>query len=313
MRYFPLKFHKESLVLLDKVKGIFNEMADLCPLTVRQIFYQVISQPDSPLENSKGSYHKLGRLLVKARLCGEIPFDQIEDRTRYTSNRPIPLDEIFLHYYPEAWANQSCYIEVFVEKEGLRSFFVRTLRPYYVPVTPIRGFDSLSDVMESAERICQYRDRPRHILVFSDFDPSGEAIFEDFEFRLKQCLIMRGEDPTYYDGEKKKTDLPYLCVEKVALTSKQVEQYCLPPKFVKIEDPRSASFTKKYGKNVVVELDAVPPRLLQEIVLDPILPHMDLKEVERLRKIEQRIKTDGLERLRSLEDSESDESIVVDG
>lgn len=266
------------------------------------------------MENSKKDYGRLSRLLVKARYCGEITFEDIEDRTRYTSNHPIPLEELMYYYYPEAWKYQPCYIEVFVEKEGLRSFFVRALRPLYVAVTPMRGFDSLSDVMEAAERLHGYEDSPRCIFVFSDFDPSGECIFEDFDFRLKKCLVMLGEKPTYYDEKEKKAEIPNLYVKKVALTLDQVEKYNLPPKFVKSKDPRATSFIQKYGQEAVVELDAMPPKVLQEIVLDAIIPYLDLDEVKRNQKIEQTIKTEGLEALQSLENLEdADDNIGEDG
>jgi hypothetical protein len=300
MRYFPLKFSKKSLQILALVKDVLKNNEDLLPLTVRQIFYQIISLQDSPLENSKRDYGKLSRLLVKARYCGEISFDDIEDRTRYTSNRPIPLDKLLYYYYPEAWKNQPCYVEVFVEKEGLRSFFVRVLRHLYVAVTPMRGFDSLSDVMEAAERLHEYEDRPRFIFVFSDFDPSGECIFKDFEFRLKKCLVMLGEEPIYYDEKGKNIEISNLNVQKVALTLKQIEKYGLPPKFVKSKDPRARGFIQKYGPEAVVELDAMPPKLLQEKILESVVPYLDVDEVKRIQRIEQRVKTEGLELLKSL-------------
>jgi hypothetical protein len=304
MRYFQIKFSRKNLELLKVVKEIIQTQKDLLPLTVRQIFYQVISLQNPPLENSKRDYGRLSKLLVKARLCGEISFENIEDRTRYTSNRPIPLEDLIYYYYPEAWKHQPCYIELFVEKEGLRSFFMRILRPLYVPVTPMRGFDSLSDVMESAKRLHEYANRKRYVFVFSDFDPSGECIFKDFEFRLKKCLIMLGEEPTYYNEKEKKAEVPNIDIKKVALTLEQVEKYNLPPKFVKSKDPRATTFIQKYGQKAVVELDAMPPKLLQRILLETIFPYIDMDEVERIQKIEQRIKTKGLEALHSLENLE---------
>jgi len=309
MRYFPIKFQKKNIQLLNTIKEILKNLEDFLPLTVRQLFYQIISLPNSPLENSRRDYGRICRLLVKARYCGEISFDDIEDRTRYTSNRPVPIENLIYYYYPEAWNDQPNYIEVFVEKEGLRSFFVRTLRAYYVAVTPIRGFDSLSDVMEAAKRFHKYENRPRRIFLFSDFDPSGECISKDFEFRLKKCLAMLGENPTYYNKKEKRIEIPNLTVKKVALTLEQVEKYNLPPKFVKSKDPRASSFIEKYGEEAVVELDALPPKLLQEIILEAVLPYLDLDEIQRIRKIEEKIKTKGLEALKLLKNVEQADSI----
>jgi len=304
MRYFPHRFQRKSLELLSIVKTVLDNLKGLLPLGVRQIFYQVISLADSPLKNSKRDCRRLGSLIGKARYCGQISFDDIEDRTRYASNLSVPLEDLLYYYYPEAWKQQPHYIEVFVEKEGLRSFFVRTLRPYFIPVTPIRGFDSHTDVMKAAKRIHKYHDRPRVIFVFSDFDPSGESISKDFEFRLRKCLVMLGEDPTIFDEKNKIIEIPYLDSKKVALTLEQVEKNNLPPKFAKPKDPRASSFIQKYGQETVVELDALPPKLLQEIILGTVIPYLDMDEVERIQSVENRIKTEGLEALESLIDLE---------
>jgi len=286
--------------VLSLLKEIFEKYRDLLPLTLRQIFYIIVSLENSPMQNTKQDYARLCRLLSKARYSGEIPFEFIQDRTRYTSNLPIPLEEILYYYYPKAWEHQPYYIEVILEKEGLRTFFRKILRPFYVPVTPTRGFDSLSDVMEIAKRIHHYKNRRRLIFIFSDFDPSGESIFQDFEFRLKKCLVMLGEEPTYYNEKEKKIEIPNLYVEKVALTLEQIEKYNLPPKFVKPKDPRATRFIDKYGEKTVVEMDAMPPDTLKEIILEKVIPYLNLNEVERTQKIEKKIKTQGLKVLESL-------------
>lgn len=53
-----------------------------------------------------------------------------------------------------------------------------------------------------------------------------------------------------------------------------------------------------------MELDALPPKLLQEIILETVIPYLDMDEVERIQSVENRIKTEGLEALESLIDLE---------
>ena len=308
MRYFPYRFHKKSLDLLDLVKLIFKKYQKMLPLTLRQIFYLVISLENSPLKNSFNDYQTLSRLIRNARYSGEIPFEWIEDRTRHTLNLPQPIEDIIYYYYPEAWINQLNYIEVFVEKETLRSFFHRILAPLYIPVTPIRGFSSLSVVMDAAKRLHDYEDGPRYVFVFTDFDPSGESISEDLDFRLKKCLAMLGETPTLFIDTKdeKRAELPNLQVDKIALNQEQVEKYNLPPKYTKTKDPRASDFIKKYGPKAVVELDALPPEILKEIILEATIPYLDMDEVLRIKEIERKIKTKGVELLESLIDIENE-------
>lgn len=314
MRCFPHSFRGDNIKLLKTVKQVLKSASDQLPMGVRSIFYLVISLPNSPLENTKKEYNRLSRLLGNARWCGEVSFNVIEDSTRYTSNEPCSLETALLCYYPEAWKDQPNYVEVFVEKEGLRSPFRKTLRPYYVKVTPTSGFDSLTNVGEAAQRLHKYRDRPRYIIVFSDFDPSGECISYDFAFRLKKRLITLGENATNYNESTKTVDVPNLKISKVALTMQQIEQHQLPPKFVKAQDPRAESFIEKYGENVVVELDAMPLKVLRQTILDSIKPYLDMDEVARIRELEQRIRTQGLEALEELVAlQEMEESMGADG
>lgn len=306
MRYFPHNFKGRNLKLLEIVKKILENLKDVLPLGVRQIFYVVISLPNSPLENTKPDSISLGKLLGNARWCGEISFDAIEDKTRYTSNEPFSLENALMYYYPDAWKYQPNYVEVIEEKEGLRRFFVEALRPFYVRVTPTSGFDSHTDVMKAAKRFHKYRDRQRYILVFSDFDPSGEWISKDFEFRLKKCFIILGEDPLHFNEKGRIAEVPNLKVMRVALTKEQIEEYKLPPKFVKLKDPRAPSFIEKYGEDTVVELDALPPRILQEIIEELVQPFLDIDEVHRVREIERAIRIEGLKALRPLIDLNDD-------
>jgi hypothetical protein len=197
--------------------------------------------------------------------------------------------------------HQPIYFEVFVEKEALRSFFNRILRPYYVRVNVGRGYDSLSNVMEIAKRFHEYVDKPRFLFVFSDFDPSGDDIAKDIAFRLGKCLMMLGEDPIYFSEEEKRAEIPNLNVIKVALTEAQVNQHNLPPMYAKPKDPRASTFIDKYGSKAVVELDAMPPQVLSDILDGLCKSKLDLEEVDRIRQIELEIKARGLEAVRSIE------------
>jgi len=52
-------------------------------------------------------------------------------------------------------------------------------------------------------------------------------------------------------------------VRRVALTADQVEQYALPPQPGKETDSRARGFVERHGRLVQVELDALPPDILQ--------------------------------------------------
>ena len=63
--------------------------------------------------------------------------------------------------------------------------------------------------------------------------------------------------------------------ERVALSAEQVEEYALPENPGKEKSPNAAKFIAKYGENIQVELDAVPPDVLREIYAEAIEPYWD--------------------------------------
>jgi hypothetical protein len=64
-------------------------------------------------------------------------------------------------------------------------------------------------------------------------------------------------------------------IEKVSLTKKQVVDWKLPYDFAKVGDSRSKKFIEVNG-DMCVELDAVPPDALRELIKDAILKNIDV-------------------------------------
>ncbi len=71
-------------------------------------------------------------------------------------------------------------------------------------------------------------------------------------------------------------------IERVALTEEQIEEYDLPTRPTKREGNRHAESFE--GDSV--ELDALPPRVLREMVTEVIEQHISPEETENLRVVE---------------------------
>jgi len=307
MWYFPIKFSSDDQKLLDQIVSLLRgPYYQLLPLDIRTIYYQLIGLPDPLIQNLPKGYNKVKIVVRDARYCGQIPFEWIEDLTRYTYNHAVSLEEALSHYYPDAWRNQPIYIEVFVEKKGLAPFFARALRPLYVKVTPGGGHNSLTNVMEMAQRFHNYANRPRYLFVFSDLDASGDDIARDIQFRLGECLMMLGEEPIRYAKTRKMkiVEIENLTVQKEALTFQQARELNLPAMFQNPKDPRAGDFISRYGDKAVVELNAVPPDILNKMILDSVGLHLDSYDIDRVRWEEERIR---LNIVKALENSEGDE------
>jgi len=217
-------------------------------ITVRQLYYRLVAA--QVIENTQKSYRRLDAHLVKWRKTGLLPMDAFCDLTRepVAPNLWADLSDFFdtvrRAYRRDPWQSQSCRPEVWCEKEALQTVFSPVCREYGVVLQMCRGFASVSCLSEAAERT-------KHVLYFGDFDPSGESIGESIARELPNT-------------HRAKAGLV-----RIALTSEQVEQYRLPPAIPKPTDSRTAAFVARHGERAV-ELDALPPNVLQELIRDAI-------------------------------------------
>lgn len=263
------KFQHKNLDLIEKAKSIISEYDQ--PLTVRQIYYRLVA--GQIIDNNLKSYKRICKILGDARKCGLVLFDDIVDRTRV----PIKssswnglksfLDTVKKAYRREKWLKQENWVEVWLEKDALSGVFEPITDKYDVYLVIGRGYPSLSALNDAARRFPE--DKPTTILYFGDFDPTGEDIPRSIKSNLSECFGKR------------------VNLERIAITSADVEEYNLPPAPTKRSDPRSSGFVQKHG-DVAVELDALPPDVLQEKIESSIKRHIDIEQFEQDVKLEEK-------------------------
>jgi hypothetical protein len=129
---------------LRKIEAAYQVLSELHPVTVRQCYYQLVSQ--HVIENNKGSYKSLCDALVSARQRKMIPWDWIEDRLR-KPRKPLMFDNVaeFARtavgwYRRNVWLNQLHYVEVWLEKDAMSGMFEDELDPYGVTLNVGRAF-----------------------------------------------------------------------------------------------------------------------------------------------------------------------------
>lgn len=250
-------------------------------MSLRQVYYQLVAR--QVIENCENSYKELSRLLVEARRAGVIPYAWIEDRTRRAHVRghgfsdPSEYVEMLkasaaVGYRRDVWEGQSEYVEVWVEKDALSGLFLDALGPYGLTLNVGKGFSSASEMYLVAKRLraeAQRTGRTPIMLYFGDFDPSGEAMVHDLRDRLREDFACT------------------LDLSKKALTLEQVEQYNLPPDLTKKTDTRARRHIERYG-DIAVELDALPPDVLRQMITAAVESVLDLNALRELREQEER-------------------------
>jgi hypothetical protein len=258
---------KEDIAII--VDGLKEVLRQYNPMTVRQAFYQMTSRGYIP--KTEAVYRStVCRLLAKLRLTGEIPFGWIADNTRWM-RKPRTYDSmeealrLNLETYRRAlWSRMPANVEVWIEKDALAGVIYDITSEWDVPLMVTRGYPSLSYVYEAAEAIAQAR-KPTYIYYLGDYDPSGVDISRSLENRLREFAP---------DAE--------IHFERIAIEPWQIAYYRLPTRPTKSSDSRA----KRFGSDVSVELDALPPNTLRELVQSHILKHVDHDELARLRQIE---------------------------
>jgi hypothetical protein len=262
--------HQKTLDVLDAAVDVLQGQH---PMTVRQVYYQLVSR--QVIENNQSQYKAVSNLLVDARKEGTIPWEWIEDRLRQPrsvsmwDNVADYLSGAEYRYRRGVWATQTGYVECWLEKDALSGIFESALDPYGVTLNVGRGYDGWDSIHNAAER---YADRDDvTVLYFGDFDPSGEDMMRS----LRERLAFFGVEPE---------------IIKCALTREDIAHYNLPPDFAKQKDTRAAGFIAKNG-DICVELDALPTDVLQDRVIEAVESRMDLEalaETHDLEREEQR-------------------------
>ena len=106
---------------------------------------------------------------------------------------------------------------------------------------------------------------PTYIYHLGDFDPSGVNAGE----KIEETLCEMAPDAEIY-------------FERVAVTEDQITAWDLPTRPTKSSDSRAKGFG-----DVSVELDAIEPNRLREIVSDVIDIHLPQQQYEVLKAAEQ--------------------------
>jgi len=265
-----------KLPMLLAITQILKERREFWPMSDRTIHYALLnikplrhaSKPGSEYENTLKCYKDCCDLLTRARLCGMVPMEAISDETRPVTTWNInatagefirkELDGFAKNYWRDLLQSQPNHIEILVEKNTVEPIVQKIAAGYTIPITSGRGFCSIPPRQQMLQRYQKSGKDRMVLIVVSDFDPEGESICESFARSMRDDF---GADIS--------------CV-KAALTYQQTQELSLPPALqAKETSSRYAGFVKKYG-NDVYELEALPPKQLQELVDEAVRSVIDV-------------------------------------
>jgi hypothetical protein len=265
----PIKRHRRTRRELDALADALYALLEADnPMTVRQVFYRAVSAGIVP-KTEQAYKNSIGRTLVQMRRDGRLPWGWIADNTRWQrkprtfSSLEQALRDTATFYRRSLWDDQPVYVEVWTEKDALAGVLMEETRPWDVPLMVSRGFSSVSYLYEAAEAI-QEQDKPSFLYYFGDHDPSGVHIDRNIEKQLRE---MAPEAEIHF--------------KRVAVLPEQIRQWNLPTRPTKRTDSRAKNF-----EGDSVEVDAIPPEQLRQLVRSCIEQHVDRRRLEILRAAE---------------------------
>jgi hypothetical protein len=186
----------ETVLIINTTIEILT--ASRYPLTLRRIFYELVSK--DVIENSQSSYTKLITKLTDARWDGGIPvplLDMITDGTRVplrtSSWKDIAdfAETAAAIYQRDRWADQSSYVELWVEKQAIVSILEGVCSENQITLRSLHGFNSFTAIHQTAKDLLEIH---KNITIFylGDHDPHGYEIERDVQKRLFAMFDLLG-------------------------------------------------------------------------------------------------------------------------
>jgi hypothetical protein len=251
--------------LVDRARGQWEAVykpKDIIP-TVRHLFYQLAVEEFVP--KSDAGYNRVQSALARARMRGDYPWDGIYDSLRQVQTPSTwggladYFDTVGAAYRLNKWQGQPEAVEVWIEKDTVRSTVGTVTSEYQVPLLVDRGYLSLSAKFEASQRIAkkmQVAAGGVTVIYIGDFDPSGINMLEE----AVAWIRARGVE---------------FSVERLAINERdQADSNIVRFLPVNRRDARASEFIRRYGDKVI-EVEALAPEQLQARLRNAIESHID--------------------------------------
>ena len=267
-------------------------IAQICvenqPLTLRSVFYQVVSSGLKPSTDDE-HYKAVGRVLKRLRREGIIPYNWVVDSMRSTvkpsswSGLGDYLDSVKDCYRRDFWMQLPDYCHIICEKDAIAGVIQPATYEYDVALSPLRGFASDSFVYSIADTWNRIG-KPIHVAYLGDFDPSGMNIEQDCRDRLQGLC---------------NSDFQWT---RLGVNADQFSQYNLLPLSPKKKDLRYKAFVAQHGYECA-EIDAIPAEEIRRMVREFIESFMPKEHWDAVKRTEELEKETFLETIAPLRES----------
>jgi len=254
----PYSPREDALQIITAIKATLNLYQQQLPLSMRQIYYRLVS--DGLLDKTESDYSKLCNISNRARRAELLNWSDIRDDGFIERVPAITADindfkQTCINYAEtltvDRQQGQDRRLVLWCETAGMVPQLVSIAEPYGIPVYSSGGFDGVSQKQRLGVSFANQG--PITVLHIGDLDPSGEHMYSSLQEDITAFCNDAGGDITF---------------ARIAVTREQVTEYALPTAPPKKTDNRS--FT-----GLTTQCEALKPNDLAQIVTDEIQARMD--------------------------------------
>ena len=233
------------------------------PQTARQIFYRLVSLPDSPYPKIDKTYTTVSRDLADMRLYGELPYEHIIDSSRNpiwdasaltrepgSGNFDDFIEEAKSDFFDSAWFYKlpreplmDSLVQVWCETRGIAGLLEPMARRYGVSLIAFAGRPSVTLKNDAAKQIADKNSTCSYLLYIGDYDDHGMGIGSEADEWIRLRLSQLD-----HDGE--------ISFERLAVNKEQIDLWNLPTKPAE----KASTITR------TVEAESIPKKLLLDVV-----------------------------------------------
>jgi hypothetical protein len=272
------RYRKRKAAILEVAKQILAkwELAGT-KKTLRGLHYELADI--NAYANTDSNWNTLSEIITAARWAGVVDWaalDLLRLQIRYPNefeNMQQAIEELAEVYRLPRWANQPEYVEVWIEKDTLTGLLEPITKKYHVRYVTNSGFASKKAIYDASERFKEVAAMGKDctMIYLGDHDPAGISM---------------------YDSIKNDLTAMYCPAEVVmpALTKEQIRKYGLLPQPLKPGEKKKKKYIETTGCTESWELDALPPNVLEQVLIGEIEKHLDKTKYNEIIEREQQDK-----------------------
>lgn len=286
----------DTRAMISMVHDILTDEAEYLPLTIRQIFYRIVSRHKSKqvdgfeFDKTQKSYKRLCENLNRARRAQWINMDDIrDDELTERGGGGWHTMAGFLNYVKQQGSvfhlnrqlSQPRKIFVWCEAAGMVPQLVKAVDEWDIPVFSSGGFDSLTTKHNFAYDMADHD----HAIIFhlGDHDPSGVHMFGSLDEDVREFW------EHYADGGYGRT----LDFRRLAVTPDQIMEMNLQTAPPKPTDNRSF-------RGETTQCEAIPPGELNRILRSAVSDEIDWDEINKTVAREEEIREELTKKFKNL-------------